>query len=194
MSESARLLREASGGNPAAMAELLARHLPGLHAFVRLQAGEAIRRKESISDLVQSVCREVLENAAEFQYRGETQFRQWLFTTALRKIIDRDRYYRAEKRDAAREQPFADDGSNADLLACYGTFCSPSQDAIAHEELARIEAAFGRLADDQREVLIQARIIGLSNAQIAEQIGRTEDAVRALLGRALARLATLLRT
>ena len=194
MDESGHLLRSATRGDAPAMAALLTRHLPGLLAFIRLQAGDLIRRKESVSDLAQSVCREVLEDAQEFDYRGEAQFRQWLFTTALRKIIDRDRYYRAGKRDAAREVGTSPtDSSEAMLIDCYGSFCTPSRNAIAHEELNRIETAVRALPEDYRDVIVASRIVGLSNAEIAEQIGRTEDAVRALLGRALARLSGLLK-
>ena len=38
---------------------------------------------------------------------------------------------------------------------------------------------------------VQFRLLGLSHAEIAEQMGRSENAVRLLLSRALARLVTL---
>jgi DNA-directed RNA polymerase specialized sigma24 family protein len=41
-------------------------------------------------------------------------------------------------------------------------------------------------------VISLARIVGLSHAEIAKEMGRSEGAVRTLLSRALARLATLL--
>lgn len=47
-------------GDAAAVVELLERHLSGLHAFVRLNCGEMLGRKESHADLVQSTCREFL--------------------------------------------------------------------------------------------------------------------------------------
>ena len=45
----------------ARMQRLLEEHLPRLRAFIRLRTNQAIRARESCSDLVQSVCREVLE-------------------------------------------------------------------------------------------------------------------------------------
>jgi RNA polymerase sigma-70 factor (ECF subfamily) len=153
--------------------------------------GEVIREKESTSDLAQSVCLEVLAHMDRFQYRGEAGFKSWLYTTALRKIANRYKYYGAEKRDAAREVAPAP-ASAASLLDCYQSFCTPSQDAIQREELARIESAFDQLPENYREVITLSRVVGLSRAEIATELGTTEDAVRGLLSRALSRLSTIL--
>ena len=192
-----RLFDAASRGDPRAVEELLEMHLPALHAFVRLQAGHAITAKESCSDLVQSVCREVLQDVSGYQYRGDAAFKSWLFKTALHKIIDRNRFYSRDKRDVAREArgPVGDAGSRlpdaeaVDLLANYGTFWTPSRDAIAREELTRIEQAFQCLEPQYREVITLCRVAGLSFAEAAEASGRSEGSIRGLLARGLARLA-----
>lgn len=190
------LLHKASRGDEPALQSLLERHLDGLHAYIRLQAGDLIRRKESVSDLVQSVCCEVLQEADNFDYRGEPQFRRWLYTAALRKVIDKNRYYRAGKRDVVREVSgiHVPQGSAQDsrLLRAYGDFCTPSREAIVQEELARIENAFQALPEHYREVVTMSRIWRFTNRQIAEELDKTEDAVRMLLGRALARFSSLL--
>jgi RNA polymerase sigma-70 factor, ECF subfamily len=128
-----------------------------------------------------------------FQYRGEAGFKSWLYTTALRKIANRYKYYGAEKRDVGREVAAApSSASAASLLDCYHTFYTPSQDAIQREELARIESAFDQIPDNYREVITLSRVVGLSRAEIAAELGTTEDAVRGLLSRALSRLSTIL--
>jgi len=193
--DTARLLDEASHGNREAMVALLERCLPDLRAYVRLNAGPLIRAKESSSDLVQSVCLEILANPVGFRFEGEPSFKRWLFTAALRKIYDRHKYYRADKRDARRE--VAPDGgagasvSDARVLERYGRLCSPSRRAMHHEEMHRVERSFDALPPEFREVITLARLVGLSHAEIAAQTGRTEDACRQLLSRGLARLATL---
>ena len=103
----------------------------------------------------------------------------------------RQRYYLAEKRSPVRELARADD-SGAGLREIYASFCSPSQVAIRNEDLALLKGAFDRLPDDYRTVVTLARIVGLSHAEIAEEMGRSENAVRTLLHRALARLGWLL--
>ena len=71
------LLTRASDGDDEAVSALLKRHLPALRAYIRLRMGPRIRRWETDSDLVQSVCVEVLKNLADFAYRGEAAFQHW---------------------------------------------------------------------------------------------------------------------
>lgn len=185
------LLGRARRGDEPAVRTLLERYLPGLRAFVRLNSGKLLRDRESCSDLVQSACREVLQNADKFVSGGEAGFKRWLYRTVLRKIAHRHEYWRAERRDVAREvAAIADDTTDANLLACYRAFYTPSQQAIAREELERVEAAFDRLPERHRDVIVMAKLLGLSRAEIAAELGRTELAVRTLLSRALAQLAT----
>ncbi|MCA9320002.1 MAG: hypothetical protein KDB53_04670, partial [Planctomycetes bacterium] len=128
------VVTRASQGDPVAIDDLLSRHLPGLRAFVRLNAGAAIRAKESASDLVQSTCREILQDFGDFEYRGDAAFRHWLYTAALRKILDRDRFYRRDKRDRAREvSPPRGSSSGRDLGVPYERVFSPSDQAMARE-------------------------------------------------------------
>ncbi len=186
------LVELATQGNGVAVDKLLQRFLPGLRGFLRLRAGKMLLDKESCSDLAQSVCRDVLENMDAFRYGGEAGFRSWLFTTALRKLADRYEYYRAAKRNAGREQPRDQHATIDELVAGYSPLFSPSQHAVAHEELGRIATAFSKLPDEQQQVILMARMMDLSRTEIAEEMGRSEGAVRTLLSRSLARLAEML--
>jgi RNA polymerase sigma-70 factor (ECF subfamily) len=179
----ASLVADASRGEVLAVDELLHRYLPGLRAFIRLRAGPLVRARESSSDIAQSVCREVLEQLDSFRYGGEAGFKSWLYTTALRKLAKRDAHWRALRRDAGREV----EGDEA-LLGCYRTLSTPSLHAAAREWMARLEAAFDELSEDDREVITLARVCGLSHDEIARQMGRTPAATRLLLHRALAKL------
>ncbi|MEM7199209.1 MAG: sigma-70 family RNA polymerase sigma factor [Planctomycetota bacterium] len=190
-----RLVEGASRGDTTAAEELLERNLPALNAYVRLRLGEVVSAKESCSDLVQSVCREVLRDIDRFEYRGEEAFRKWLFDRALHKVIDRNRYWRMGKRDVAREAAGSgelSDGEARALLGYYRSMCTPSRDAIAKEETARIETAFQQLDEPYREVIAMCRLLGLSQAEVAEQTGRSLGSVRGLLARGLAKFARLL--
>lgn len=192
--ESHVLLSRASQGDAGAIDALLERHMPRLRAFVRLHAGDHIKAKESVSDLVQSVCREVLEDIGDFRYEGEAAFRQWLFNMAMRKIVDRARFYKAQKRDAAREVPLASQASDGGPGVNQGTLFTPSREAMVLEEIDRIERAFRQLPEHYRDVITMARIYGFSNKEIGERLGKGEDAVRMLLARALTKLSGLLRS
>ncbi|MCC7010980.1 MAG: sigma-70 family RNA polymerase sigma factor [Planctomycetes bacterium] len=187
--EDDELIQRASGGDVVAVDELLERHLPGLRSYVKKNISPALLAKESSSDVVQSVCREVLQGMERFEYQGEAAFRSWLYQAALRKIIDRHRYYKAEKRDAGREmtRPSAT-MSEADFAVLASSMHSPSRDAVMQEEITRLERAFAKLSSGDQQVIRMVYIEGLSHAQVAERLGMTEVNSRKQLSRALARL------
>ena len=192
------LVEAAQAGDNGAVDVLLDHHLPGLRAFIRLRMGPVLRARESASDLSQSVCREVLHHMDRLQYPGEHAFKHWLYTTAMRKISNRHDYYTADKRDIQREQAVAStrsqttEGSARSLSQLYQTVYTPSRDAMAREHVEQVESAFDELSDEYREVIMLSRFMGLSRAEVAEAMGRTESSVRNLLHRALSRLAELL--
>lgn len=188
-----RLVRDASKGDAASLDTLLDRHLPGLLAFVRARVGRKLREREDALDLVQSTCREVLEDVQVKECADEADFKRWLYRAAENKIRDRARYHGRDKRDAARLRSL--DAAGETELACYrrgvASIFTPSRDAMAREELAALEKALGELPEDYREVILLARVMGLDHASVAAQMGRSETATRSLLHRALARLALL---
>ena len=190
MSDSRAELERAARGDAAALGSLLVRHLPPLQAYVRLKAGALVRGKESMRDLVQSVCREVLADLGHFEYRGEAQFRHWLFTHALHKIQNKYRHFVAGRRAVAREVSGDDDDALADA---YATLCSPSQHAMGREALASFEEAFAQLTEEQREAVLMRRVVGLDYAAIADKLGKSEGATRNLVYRGIARLVELTR-
>ncbi|HEX5054564.1 MAG TPA: sigma-70 family RNA polymerase sigma factor [Planctomycetota bacterium] len=183
------LFARAAAGDPQARDQLLVDNLPQLEAYLRLQAGAALRRKESLSDLAQSVCLQVLRDLPEFEFRSEAQFRHWLCKHALHKLINKREYYGAEKRDMAREVAMAAaSSSGGSVLQCYATLCTPSRHASDREAIERFEAVFDELPEDYRQAITLKRIVGLEYAEIAATMGRTEGAVRNLVYRGLARL------
>jgi RNA polymerase sigma-70 factor (ECF subfamily) len=185
-----QLTAAAAAGDRDAVERLLERMLPDLRAFVRLRASPMLRRHDAQSDLVQSVCREILTHTDRFEHASEGAFRRWLFTTTLRKLSNRRNHHLAVRRDVGREVSGAD--REAALMDAYARIATPSRHASVREELARVEAAMETLDEEERAVIVLARIVGLSRAQIADELGITEGAVRMRLHRALATLSVRL--
>lgn len=195
------LVKRLQDGDREALELLLRSELPGLRAYVRLRTGAALRARESASDLVQSACREVLGKLDAFEYGGDAGFRDWLYAAALRKIVNRAEHWGAQKREARRERPLhagrgagpgAESPSEPDdrgVAEIYGTLATPSKHAIARETLDAIEAAFDKLPEDRREIIVLARVVGLDHASIARRLGCSEPTARQRLFRALAELA-----
>ncbi len=181
------LFDAARAGDRGAVERLIERYQPRLHAYVRLRLGDRVRAREASMDVVQSVCRELLAAAPAFEFRGEERFRDWLFTSALNKIRDKQRFHGREKRDVGREAEIDDD------LPRVASYLTPSVDAIGRETAEALAASLAELDEEHREVITLARIVQLPHAVIAESMGRSEAAVRQLLVRALLALSQALK-
>ncbi|MBZ0154423.1 MAG: sigma-70 family RNA polymerase sigma factor [Planctomycetes bacterium] len=178
-------LRRASAGDKEALQELVVAHLDDLERFIRRRTSDRLLGKESLSDLVQSAAREALAHLSQHDYQGPTAFRAWLYKVALTKIIAHHRRLHADKRDVRREEPGDPEVHLAEVCA---TFSSPSGAAMAKELEARFTAAFARLNPDHQQVFFLVRVLELPYAEVAVQMGRSEEACRKLLVRALSSL------
>jgi RNA polymerase sigma-70 factor, ECF subfamily len=182
------LFAAARAGDQTAIERLIEHYQPRLHAFIRLRLGDRVRAREASVDVVQSVCRELLAAAPGFQFRGEERFRDWLFTAALNKVRDKQRFHGRGKRDVAREN----DGFDEAMVRA-ANYLTPSVDAIGRETADALTAALAELSEEHREVITLARIVQLPHEVIAESMGRSEVAARQLLVRALLSLAARLK-
>lgn len=184
--DESHLVERALAGDGAAVDALLERHLPRLDAYVRLRVGRAFERREDASDIVQSVCREILERKDDFRHGAGDAFRHWLYATAARKVADRFAFHGAQRRDRGREVG-ALDASRA-LAIALANDATPSAVAMGAETLDRLGRAFARLTDDEREVVLLSRVVGLPRREVAAALDRSEAGTRNLLHRTLAKL------
>lgn len=179
-------------GNPTE--DRLERHLEALRRFVGRRMGR-LGQMESVSDIVQSTCREVLAHPEWFRVADEGKFRNWVLMTAQRKILNHAQFWQAAKRNRDKLQRL-DPPASSDASSVAGPIASndrtPSGEMASREELARIAHAMETLPEDYRLALRLSREEGLSRSEIAKRMGRTEDAVRNLVSRALTRLAEAL--
>ncbi|HEX5009332.1 MAG TPA: RNA polymerase sigma factor [Planctomycetota bacterium] len=185
------LLRSVSRGDAAALGELVERQLPVLRAWVRLRMGPGLAARESSMDIVQSACREVIQDISSEDFPSEGHFRCRLFQAVGRKLIDKARYHGAEKRDVAHVADLPGGALDEVVLGSYASLVTPSAIAIGRELAERLERAFAQLDDDERDIIVMAKLAGLSHAEIAAETGRREGAVRTALYRALGRLSAL---
>lgn len=189
------LFSAATRGDATAVNALLERYLPDLERYLDRHAGQLVRAHESKSDLAQSVCREVLVRLADgrFRYEGEAQFRQWLYRAAVMKMIKRHRYWRAEKRDPARESPAARAGTESQPGRGVSAFpdpgSTPSEDLIRLEELETFQEAFSALSERDQLLIQLHHGEGRGHEEIAQELGISAANSRMALSRALARLA-----
>lgn len=186
-----------SGGSiePRALARpeldaLIERHLAVLRYYVRLRAGPLLRSKEPVSDIVQSALREIVEEGSRFVYTGDAAFRRWIHRIATNKIIAKNRYHLAARRNAAREESLASRVWDVAQQGDSSPDHSPSKHAVHVEDLERLQAAFDDLDEEDRQILSMRRIFDIPTAAIAEEVGLAESTVRWRLATIMAKLAS----
>lgn len=183
----ASIVAAAGRGDQAAFEQLYTRLAPDLVAYIRGSAGDGLLGKESAIDIAQSVMREVLQDAAKVQIETEGSVQAWVYCTAHRKICDRAKHWRRQSRDPRREQALSDMEAT---LAQKGY--GPLTLLRTREELLRIESAIQQLPENQKEAVLQVKVLGRPYPEVATDMGLTESAVRSLVSRGLAGLANLL--
>ncbi|MCA8964751.1 MAG: sigma-70 family RNA polymerase sigma factor [Planctomycetes bacterium] len=184
------LVRAACGGDEVALQQLLAAHLPELQVFVRLNMGEHLRARESVSDVCQSLAGDLLLDLGRETFDDLGAFRAFLRRAALNKIVDKCRHHGREKRGGDRQADLSPSvAEGLGLAQALRALPSPSQVAIGQERAERLELAMQRLPDDQRQVVSMKQLCGMSHEEIAVVLGRSETACRMLLHRGMVRLA-----
>ena len=161
-----RDLIEAAQQDLAAFAALFERHFYRVYAFV---AARTANRSEA-EDLTSEVFQKALENIASFEWRG-APFSAWLFRIAANLIYSR------------RAEPVSGDFEEL---------------AVSDEEIRQVEdrAAIAQLVNglpsDQKKVVLGRFVDRKSIKEIADELNRSEGAIKQLQLRALEALRTKL--
>jgi RNA polymerase sigma-70 factor, ECF subfamily len=181
------LLRRARAGDAGSLGELLDGFRPYVRAIVRgRNRGRLVRRMDD-SDLIQDAL--LAAHRAFGRFAGSTvaELAAWLRLIAVRTVQHAHR----DQLDAGRRGLAAEEALDVEDLTDAGR--SPNEQAIRHEESARLAEAVEQLPDDMRQVFLGRHAEQLPYAVLAERLGRSEEAARALYTRCLRRLRGSLR-
>ena len=162
-----RLLIEAAQQDPSRFAELYELHFQRIYAYI----SRRVRDRAETQDLTAYVFQQALANLEKFTWRG-APFSSWLFRIAANAIAD---YARKLPRESNVE---ASPTSTTDT----------ENDFEASERRACVYQAIDLLPHDQRRVIIMRFADEKSIREIAEELGRSEGAVKQLQFRALENL------
>jgi RNA polymerase sigma-70 factor (ECF subfamily) len=187
-----QLLRLAGSGDGAALGALLGLYRDYLHLLARLGIDRRLRGKVDASDLVQETFLEAHRDFAQFRGSTEAEFIGWLRRILATNLANVIRHYLGTRcRDVRLERHLEielDESARVLHPALVAAQSSPSRQAARREEAVLLADALGRLPENYREVLILRHLEGLPFAEVAAHMGRTEDSVKNLWARALARL------
>lgn len=131
-------------------------------------------------DLTNEVFLGVLRRIPSFE-GDEDRFRSWVFMIAHSRLIDERR--RSDRR------PLLDQSHDAPADRAGG---DAEQDALDHLSSQRVQALCESLVPDQRDVLLLRLMAGMTIEAIAETLGKSEGAIKALQRRGLANLRKIL--
>ncbi|MBL8899216.1 MAG: sigma-70 family RNA polymerase sigma factor [Planctomycetes bacterium] len=186
------LVRRAVAGEREAQDRLFAAHLEPVHAWVRQRLGPQLRARVDTQDLAQSSLAEAFRDLGGFEWRGRESFRRWLRRIVENKIRQKAIFFRRRKRDAGRELRASEDSTARSPAELGVEPRTPSHILDRRDELAAVERAMERLPQEYREVVRMARLEHMPYREIGERMGgRSEDAVRKLLMRAMLKLTQL---
>jgi RNA polymerase sigma-70 factor (ECF subfamily) len=177
-------LQRARQGNSQAKGELLESFRPYIRVIVHGLRDRRVQARLDDSDLIQDALLEAHRSFPDFRGTTVAELTVWLRQIVLRSAGHTLRnQLGTDKRNPAREQHGA---AGCDVLADAGS--SPSAVAIRQEQALRMAEALALLSDDMQQVLLLRHVDGLTHAAIAQQLGRTETAVRMFYLRALRQL------
>ncbi len=167
-----QLVHQAKAGNSEAFGVLYDAYVERIFRFVFFRVAD----EQTAEDITAQVFLRAWEKLGNYRI-GTTPFLAWLYTIARNAVID---HYRTRKEsvaldDVAFSQPDHAESSDyrIDLAA----------------EVQSLSVAMQTLTDDQRRILLLKFIEGMSTDQIAQYLGKSEGAIRALQMRALQALA-----
>lgn len=159
-----RVLIEAAQKDPSRFAELYENHFDRVYAFIVRR----VRDRYEAQDLTSEVFHQALANLNRYNWRG-VPFAAWLFRIASNAIVDRSRRVNRE-RDILMQQ-------------------DPEDISLQESEsYARLFQSVGGLPPDQRRVIVLRFAQQKSIREIAEEMKRTEGAIKQLQFRALQNL------
>jgi len=186
----ADLICAARRGSSDAFDALFARYGGRLLALIRLRTGRALRARVDSGDVLQATLLKSFQHFASFEGQDGPSLVAWLATIAGNEVRDQADFHGRARRRMAADVPL--DGPDA--AGAAAAVRSPLSVAIAAQEAERVADALAALEADHRQVIILRRFEERSFKEIAAIMGRSDDACRMLLGRALAALTIRLRS
>ena len=162
-------LARLAAGSPDAFTELYHRYLPRIYRYHLARTGHV----QEAEDLTAQTFLTALESIRSF--RGQGSFSSWLFGIASHKLVD---HYRRSRIELPLEE--------AETL--HSPIPLPEEATLQHLELARVAQVLRLISPDRAEALVLCLFGGLSLAEAAKSVGKSEAAVKMLVHRGLSDL------
>jgi RNA polymerase sigma-70 factor (ECF subfamily) len=180
--ETTTLLLQAKAGSGDALNRLFEHVAARLLALIRLRMGSGMRGRMESRDILQSCMMKAFGNLDRLRGESSETLMAWLARIAENEIRDRAQYLGRKRRDMDRDVPIADEVK--DKLRAQVR--SQVSQVILSDEMKRLEKALEDLDPDYREIILLRKMEELSYEEISRRLGKSPDACRMLLARAMA--------
>jgi RNA polymerase sigma-70 factor (ECF subfamily) len=149
-------VERAKAGDEAGLRLLYLQYANNVYGYVR----SLVHDEHEAEDVTQQLFAKLMTVLPQYQ-PGTAPFSAWILRVAHHVAVDALRLRRA--------------------LPCEEVRSLDEEDPdISHERCRDLRDALGKLREEQREVIVLRFIVGLSSREIAERLGRSEDAVYGL--------------
>ncbi len=183
------LMDRLRSGEDQAAREVFERFATRLMGLARRHLDGRLSVKVDPEDVVQSAYKSFFVRQREGTLTAGNWDSLWGILTmiTIRKCADRAAYFRADKRDVARETSGRGDDSSPDAMAEIALDREPSpEEAVVLTET--VEALFQAVCDPDERAILELSLQGYSAPEISESLGRAERSVRRLRERLRKRL------
>jgi RNA polymerase sigma-70 factor, ECF subfamily len=164
-----QLIEEAKKGNRDAFGQLYQTFLVPVYRYVYLR----VPHRPTAEDLTQVVFIKVYENLS--RYTAHAAPLAYFFTIARNTIID---HVRKKKPEYLEDYPEL-------ASSLQDTSNGPEEELNTKQDTSRVLAKVKKLTLEQKTVITLKFFNGLKNSEVAQMLGKSEDAVRQLQCRAL---------
>ncbi len=158
-----RLLIEAAQRDTSRFADLYEANVDRVYAFV----SRRVRNRQEAQDLTSEVFHRALANLQRFEWRG-APFAAWLYRMAANAVADH--YLEKAREGNLPAEEISDDAM------------------IDADRRAALTQCVDRLPKDQRHVIVMRFVEQRTIREIAEDLGKTEGAIKQLQWRAMQNL------
>jgi RNA polymerase sigma factor (sigma-70 family) len=185
-----QLLRALADGSEEAAWEIVETYSPNILRAVRRSMPVSIRPKLDSVDIVQSVWASLLVDNEEMRaFRTPEKFVAYLVGTARQKVLETYRHYtRNARRNLYRERPLntarpEDDTATDEPEREPALLVGPDPTASAVASVRETWEGILKQCDEREQRVVQLRLSGRTNAEIAEELNMHVRTVRRILQR-----------
>ncbi len=190
--DDADLVAQAIAGAPLALDRLLLAHFRRLAARVDQKLSDDLRSLISPEDIIQETFADAFRRIGAFRPDGNDAFYRWLSAIADHRVTDAVRAQNAAKRGGGRVRVQGPEAGRSSIAALIDLMAAddrtPSRTARKGEAAAALHVALARLKPTYREALVLRYLEGLSVAEAAARLGKSETSVHKLCSHGLQEL------